>query len=68
MREESYHLPEHGGSVVAQVVSTMEEINTSSRRIADIIGTIDGIGIQTIITYFVVYTLGLLIGQDIWRM
>lgn len=28
---------------------------------------IDGIGIQTIITYFVVYTLGLLIGQDIWQ-
>ncbi|RZU60626.1 sodium:solute symporter [Zhihengliuella halotolerans] len=27
----------------------------------------DGIGTQTIITYFVVYTLGLLIGQDIWQ-
>lgn len=27
----------------------------------------DGIGIQTIITYFVIYTLGLLIGQDIWQ-
>jgi SSS family solute:Na+ symporter len=27
----------------------------------------DGIGLQTIITYFVVYTLGLLIGQDIWQ-
>ncbi|HXD28394.1 MAG TPA: sodium:solute symporter, partial [Arthrobacter sp.] len=27
----------------------------------------DGIGAQTIITYFVVYTLGLLIGQDIWQ-
>jgi solute:Na+ symporter, SSS family len=26
-----------------------------------------GIGLQTIITYFVVYTLGLLIGQDIWQ-
>lgn len=26
-----------------------------------------GIGVQTIITYFVVYTLGLLIGQDIWQ-
>ncbi len=38
---------ERGGSVVAQVVSTMEEINTSSRRIADIIGTIDGIAFQT---------------------
>ncbi|BAS07545.1 sodium-coupled monocarboxylate transporter 2 [Arthrobacter sp. Hiyo4] len=28
---------------------------------------LDGIGLQTIITYFVVYTLGLLIGQDIWQ-
>jgi SSS family solute:Na+ symporter len=28
---------------------------------------LDGIGAQTIITYFVVYTLGLLIGQDIWQ-
>ena len=28
---------------------------------------IDGIGAQTIITFFVVYTLGLLIGQDIWQ-
>ena len=27
----------------------------------------DGIGVQTIITYFVVYGLGLLIGQDIWQ-
>ncbi|MFJ3958931.1 sodium:solute symporter [Arthrobacter sp. NPDC090010] len=27
----------------------------------------DGIGVQTIVTYFVVYTLGLLIGQDIWQ-
>ena len=27
----------------------------------------NGIGVQTIITYFVVYTLGLLIGQDIWQ-
>ncbi|MBL8305575.1 MAG: HAMP domain-containing protein [Rubrivivax sp.] len=37
----------HGGEVVAQVVATMEEINTASRRIADIIGTIDGIAFQT---------------------
>jgi methyl-accepting chemotaxis protein len=37
----------HGGSVVAQVVATMEDINTSSRKIADIIGTIDGIAFQT---------------------
>ncbi len=38
---------QRGGTVVSQVVSTMEEINTSSRRIADIIGTIDGIAFQT---------------------
>ncbi len=36
-----------GGSVVSQVVATMDEINTSSHRIADIIGTIDGIAFQT---------------------
>jgi methyl-accepting chemotaxis protein len=38
---------QRGGSVVAQVVSTMDEINHSSKRIADIIGTIDGIAFQT---------------------
>ena len=36
-----------GGSVVAQVVSTMDDINTSSKKIADIIGVIDGIAFQT---------------------
>jgi methyl-accepting chemotaxis protein len=36
-----------GGVVVAQVVSTMDEINTSSRKISDIIGVIDGIAFQT---------------------
>ena len=36
-----------GGSVVAQVVTTMQDINTSGKRIADIIGTIDGIAFQT---------------------
>ena len=36
-----------GGSLVAQVVNTMDDIHTSSRRIADIIGTIDGIAFQT---------------------
>jgi methyl-accepting chemotaxis protein len=38
---------QRGGQVVGQVVSTMEEINTSSRKIADIIGVIDGIAFQT---------------------
>ncbi|PZP34996.1 MAG: methyl-accepting chemotaxis protein [Roseateles depolymerans] len=36
-----------GGEVVGQVVSTMEQINTASRKIADIIGVIDGIAFQT---------------------
>jgi methyl-accepting chemotaxis protein len=36
-----------GGDVVARVVLTMEEINGSSRQIADIIGVIDGIAFQT---------------------
>ncbi|MFT7775525.1 methyl-accepting chemotaxis protein [Roseateles sp.] len=36
-----------GGEVVGRVVSTMDEITTSSRKIVDIIGTIDGIAFQT---------------------
>ncbi|MGM9424759.1 methyl-accepting chemotaxis protein [Hydrogenophaga sp. MI9] len=36
-----------GGQVVNQVVHTMEEINHSSKKISDIIGTIDGIAFQT---------------------
>jgi methyl-accepting chemotaxis protein len=36
-----------GGEVVSRVVSTMGEINASSKRIADIIGVIDGIAFQT---------------------
>jgi aerotaxis receptor len=36
-----------GGQVVAQVVTTMATIQASSRRIADIIGVIDGIAFQT---------------------
>jgi methyl-accepting chemotaxis protein len=36
-----------GGEVVGQVVGTMDEINTASRKIADIIGVIDGIAFQT---------------------
>jgi methyl-accepting chemotaxis protein len=38
---------EQGGTLVGQVVGTMGEIQASSRRIADIIGTIDGIAFQT---------------------
>jgi methyl-accepting chemotaxis protein len=36
-----------GGDVVSQVVSTMDEISASSKKIADIIGVIDGIAFQT---------------------
>ncbi|MDP1976291.1 methyl-accepting chemotaxis protein [Undibacterium sp.] len=36
-----------GGAVVAQVVSTMGDINTSSKKIVDIISVIDGIAFQT---------------------
>ena len=36
-----------GGEVVSQVVATMDEINNSSKKIADIIGVIDGIAFQT---------------------
>ena len=38
---------ERGGSVVGAAVLAMEEINTSSRRIADIISVIDEIAFQT---------------------
>jgi len=38
---------QRGGSVVTQVVSTMQEIDASSKKIADIIGVIDGIAFQT---------------------
>ena len=36
-----------GGSVVQQVVDTMNDIASSSKRIGDIIGVIDGIAFQT---------------------
>jgi len=38
---------ERGGTVVGQVVATMDEIQASSRKIGDIIGVIDGIAFQT---------------------
>ena len=37
----------HGGELVGQVVSTMHDITESSKRISEIIGTIDGIAFQT---------------------
>jgi methyl-accepting chemotaxis protein len=36
-----------GGAVVGQVVEVMEQISASSKKIADIIGVIDGISFQT---------------------
>jgi aerotaxis receptor len=36
-----------GGAAVEQIVKTMTQITESSRRIADIIGVIDGIAFQT---------------------
>ena len=38
---------QRGGQVIAEVVSTMEQINDSSKKIADIIGVIDGTAFQT---------------------
>jgi aerotaxis receptor len=36
-----------GGEIVAGVIATMDDINTSSRKIVDIIGLIEGIAFQT---------------------
>jgi methyl-accepting chemotaxis protein len=41
------HVSQQGGAVVDKVVVTMDGINASSRKIADIIGVIDGIAFQT---------------------
>ncbi|MEY8689088.1 MAG: methyl-accepting chemotaxis protein [Leptothrix sp. (in: b-proteobacteria)] len=38
---------ENGGALVARVVATMQEINTSARQIGEIIGVIDAIAFQT---------------------
>ncbi|HEY1091035.1 MAG TPA: methyl-accepting chemotaxis protein [Burkholderiaceae bacterium] len=38
---------QRGGAVVGQVVTTMDDINASSKKISDIIGVIDGIAFQT---------------------
>jgi len=38
---------ERGGRVIGDVVGTMEQINSSAGKIADIIGVIDGIAFQT---------------------
>jgi methyl-accepting chemotaxis protein len=38
---------ERGGEVVSKVVATMQDVTTSSKKISDIIGVIDGISFQT---------------------
>ncbi|MCW5669352.1 MAG: hypothetical protein KIT86_06800 [Hydrogenophaga sp.] len=40
-------LAEQGGAAVQRVVDTMQDIDAGSRKIADIIGVIDGIAFQT---------------------
>jgi methyl-accepting chemotaxis protein len=47
LAESAASVARRGGEVVTQVVTTMDEIQGSSRKIADIIGTIDGIAFQT---------------------
>ncbi|MCD2515702.1 methyl-accepting chemotaxis protein [Massilia sp. G4R7] len=44
---EAAMIADHGGDMVAEVVSTMGAINEASRKIVDIIGVIDGIAFQT---------------------
>ena len=44
---EASQAAQRGGQVVGQVVSNMEGISASSRKIAEIIGVIDGIAFQT---------------------
>ncbi|MDI4635906.1 HAMP domain-containing protein [Pelomonas sp. V22] len=47
MADGAARIAESSGAVMSQVVSTMEDITNSSKKIADIIGTIDGIAFQT---------------------
>ncbi len=47
LAQTAYDVAHKGGDVVQSVVQVMEEIQQSSRRIADIIGVIDGIAFQT---------------------
>ncbi|BBP02385.1 methyl-accepting chemotaxis protein [Sulfuriferula nivalis] len=47
LANEATSVAEKGGVVVAKVVTAMSDINTSSRKIVDIIGLIDSIAFQT---------------------
>jgi methyl-accepting chemotaxis protein len=44
---ENSAVAEKGGRIIAEVVTTMQDIHQSSTKISDIIGTIDGIAFQT---------------------
>jgi methyl-accepting chemotaxis protein len=47
LAEQASQVASRGGEVVGQAVETMRGINDSSKKIADIIGVIDGIAFQT---------------------
>ncbi len=47
LAQSAVHAATQGGQVVSQVMTTMEAITESSKRIADIIAVIDGIAFQT---------------------
>jgi methyl-accepting chemotaxis protein len=47
LAQQASRIAAEGGAVVGRSVETMKGINESSRRIADIIGVIDGIAFQT---------------------
>lgn len=47
LAQQASEVAQKGGEVVAQVVETMQHINTSSKQISDITGVIDGIAFQT---------------------
>ncbi|HEX6362507.1 MAG TPA: methyl-accepting chemotaxis protein [Albitalea sp.] len=47
LAHENAQVAGEGGAVISRVVSTMEDIHASSRKIGEIIGAIDGIAFQT---------------------
>jgi methyl-accepting chemotaxis protein len=47
LAQQASQVAQQGGHAVGQVVTTMRDINDSSKRIADITGVIDGIAFQT---------------------
>ena len=47
MADQARNAAHSGGNVMGEVVTTMQDITTSSRKVADIISVIDGIAFQT---------------------